>query len=92
VRSDELWEKRTSQAVCLPHSIAQNAIEWGAGDWSWSSFRHYLKGEACAVEIESRWTARARERLGPLPTAQAAKKTPAQAELGRGTFEGREGV
>jgi len=61
-------------------------------DWSWSSFRHYLTGEECGVEIESRWTARAPERLGTFPTAQAAEKTPAQAELARGTRESREGV
>ena len=29
-------------------------------DWPWSSFRHYLPGEACGVEIEWQWTARAR--------------------------------
>jgi putative transposase len=33
-------------------------------DWEWSSFRHYLTGAAGAVEIESQWTARRRERLG----------------------------
>ena len=27
--TDELWKNPTWQAVCLPHSIAQNAIEWG---------------------------------------------------------------
>ncbi len=31
-------------------------------DWPWSSFRHYATGSECAVEIESEWTARARER------------------------------
>ena len=30
-------------------------------DWKWSSFRHYLTGEDCGVEIESEWTARKRE-------------------------------
>jgi REP-associated tyrosine transposase len=44
-------------------------------DWPWSSFRHYLTGEACGVEIESQWTARARERLGIFPIVQIAKKT-----------------
>jgi putative transposase len=58
-------------------------------DWPWSSFRHYLTGDACGVEIESRWTARARARLGIFPTVQTAKKTPAQAELERGTLERR---
>jgi putative transposase len=33
-------------------------------DWMWSSFRHYATGEASAVQIESQWTARARERAG----------------------------
>jgi len=38
-------------------------------DWPWSSFRHYLTGEASVVEIESNWTARKRERLGIVPRA-----------------------
>ena len=33
-------------------------------DWEWSSFRHYLTGVEDVVEIESRWTAKRRERLG----------------------------
>ena len=33
-------------------------------DWMWSSFRHNATGEASAVEIESQWTARARDRAG----------------------------
>ncbi len=59
-------------------------------DWQWSSFRHYLTGEAGPVEIESQWTARRREKLGIFPTVkirQVADKIPAQAELGRGTLE-----
>ncbi len=39
-------------------------------DWAWSSFRHYLTGEDCVVEIESQWTARKREQLGIYPTVQ----------------------
>jgi putative transposase len=31
-------------------------------DWEWSSFRHYATGGEGRVEIESEWTARARER------------------------------
>ena len=58
-------------------------------DWPWSSFRHYLPGEACGVEIEWQWTARARERLAIFPTVQTAKRIPAQAELERGTLESR---
>ena len=30
-------------------------------DWKWSSFRHYITGEDCGVEIESQWTARKRQ-------------------------------
>lgn len=33
-------------------------------DWPWSSFRHYASGAESVVEIELRWTARMRERLG----------------------------
>ncbi len=39
-------------------------------DWPWSSFRHYLSGEAGPVEIESEWTARKRERAGIFPTVR----------------------
>jgi putative transposase len=34
----------------------------GPLDWRWSSFRHYATGERGIVEIESFWTAEARER------------------------------
>jgi putative transposase len=33
-------------------------------DWKWSSFAHYATGAEGAVEIESQWTVRKRERLG----------------------------
>jgi putative transposase len=36
-------------------------------DWEWSSFRHYLSGEAGRVEIESQWTARKTEAAGFYP-------------------------
>jgi len=36
-------------------------------DWPWSSFRHYLSGEECAVEIESEWTWRKRSAMGIVP-------------------------
>jgi hypothetical protein len=48
-------------------------------------FSHYAKGAASPIEIESRWTARAREHRGIFPTGQSAKKPLAQAE--RGTFQ-----
>jgi hypothetical protein len=33
-------------------------------DWRWSSFRNYATGQEGAIEIESPWTVRKRERLG----------------------------
>ena len=46
--------------------IHRNPVERGlvqdARDWPWSSFRHYALRERGAVEIESEWTARDRER------------------------------
>ena len=46
--------------------IHRNPVKRGlvpeAGDWKWSSFRHYAFREKAAVEIESEWTARDRER------------------------------
>jgi putative transposase len=36
-------------------------------DWKWSSYRHYLTGEWCGVEIESQWTTREREKRGIVP-------------------------
>jgi putative transposase len=36
-------------------------------DWEWSSYRYYVLGVEGAVEIESQWTARKRERMGVFP-------------------------
>jgi len=48
--------------------IHRNPVKRGLAerpeDWLWSSFRHYAAGVEGAVEIESQWTARKRERLG----------------------------
>ena len=33
-------------------------------DWQWSSFRHYASGYEGAVEIESQWTERKKEKMG----------------------------
>jgi putative transposase len=54
--------------------IHRNPVERGLiarpEDWAWSSFRHYLNGEAGPVEIESQWTARKRERVGIFPVVK----------------------
>jgi putative transposase len=46
------------------------------GDPVRSSYRHYLAGQPGVVEIESHWTARARERLGWRPQVRIKKTTP----------------
>jgi putative transposase len=55
-------------------------------DWLWSSFRHYLSGEECNVEIESRWTARKREQRGDLLTVKVKDPALANGGLGQGTL------
>jgi len=46
----------------------RNPVERGLVErpegWAWSSFRHYVTGIEGAVEIESEWTGRRRERMG----------------------------
>jgi len=67
--------------------IHRNPVERGlvprAEDWDWSSFRHYLNGEAGTVEIESQWAARKREQLRIFPTVNvyppAEKPRPSEA-------------
>ena len=62
-------------------------------DWMWSSFRHYATGEASAVEIESQWTARARERAGIILTLRisAAGESPRPSEAWTGHPRERSG-
>jgi putative transposase len=54
--------------------IHRNPVERGLverpEDWAWGSFRHYMTGEPCPVEIESEWTGRKRERMGIFQTAR----------------------
>ncbi len=86
-----LWsERKFSEKLRYIHrNPVTRGLVASPEDWPWSSFRHYATGAASAVEIESQWTARAREHLGIFPTVQHAKKIPAQAELGRGTLESK---
>ncbi len=84
-----LWYKRYYDRNVRSYSdfveklryIHRNPVKRGLcehpDEWEWSSFRHYATGKDCAVEIESEWTARKRERaagrLAPtveLPGAQ----------------------
>ncbi len=50
-----------SGGACFLHSGRLPVLLWPR---AWSSFRHYLSGEAGTVEIGSQWTARRREQAG----------------------------
>ena len=44
------------------HQVKRGLVE-RPDQWPWSSFQHYATGYEGAVEIESEWTARKRERV-----------------------------
>jgi len=52
-------------------------------DWPWSSFRHYQTGEEGAVEIESEWTGRKREKMG-MPLRVKVRELPHPSNPGLG--------
>lgn len=64
-----MWSegKRLGKLRYLHRNPVNRGLVVSAEDWAWSSFRHYITGEAGVVEIESRWTAQRRERLGIYP-------------------------
>lgn len=49
-------EKHTEKLRYLHRNPVTRGLVYGPEDWRWSSFRHYLTGEASVVEIESPWT------------------------------------
>ena len=89
-----LWSERkfTEKLRYIHRNPVERGLVRRPEDWAWSSFRHYLTGQAGVVEIESQWTVRKREQIGIFPTMRVRLplKTPAQAELGRGTLESRD--
>jgi putative transposase len=62
-----LWSERkfTEKLRYIHRNPVKRELVTRPEDWPWSSFRHYLNGEAGAVEIESQWTARKRENPRP---------------------------
>ena len=80
--SGVFWQKRyydrnvrderefTKKLRYLHRNPVKRGLVKQAGDWKWSSFRHYADGEAGRIEIESQWTARRREQAGIFPTAR----------------------
>ena len=62
-------QKRIEKLRYIHRNPIRRGLVQKPEDWRWSSFRHYLTGEPCGVEIESQWTARKRGpiRLGTSP-------------------------
>ena len=55
--------KKTEKLRCIHRNPVTRGLVDRPEDWKWSSFRHYLSGEVCSVEIESSWTAGRRQGL-----------------------------
>jgi putative transposase len=65
-------EKRIEKLRYIHRNPVTRGLVQHPEDWKWSSFEHYTVGVEGAVEIESQWTARRRERLGmPLRLVKA---------------------
>ncbi len=54
--------KRKEKVEYMHQNPVARGLVPDAGDWPWSSYRHYQTGERGVVEIESEWTAGKRER------------------------------
>ena len=67
-----VWTDRkfVEKLRCIHRNPVERGLVARPEDWAWSSFCHYLTGEAGAVEIESQWTARKREQHGIFPTVK----------------------
>jgi putative transposase len=61
-------QKRVEKLRYIHRNPVKRGLVERPEDWRWSSFRHYLTGEAGVVEIESHWTAKRREEQGVYPT------------------------
>ena len=72
--------KRVEKLRYLHRNPVKRGLVASPEDWVWSSFWHYVTGEDGAVEIESQWTARKRQRLGGPPRLE----TPAFAKDAKG--------
>jgi len=66
--ADHFWQKRyydrnvrgkefTEKLKYIHRNPVRRGLVARAEDWKWSSYRHYLTGESCGVEIEC-WRSR----------------------------------
>jgi len=60
--------KRIEKLRYMHRNLVKRRLVESPEEWKWSSYRHSLTGVEGAVEIESQWTARKRERTGSVPT------------------------
>ena len=64
--------KRIEKLRYIHRNPVRRGLAERPGEWKWSSFAHYATGVEGAVEIESQWTARKRERLAVMTTSSKA--------------------
>jgi putative transposase len=57
-------KKRIEKLKYIHRNPVKRGLVERPEDWAWSSFRHYMTGEAGVVEIESPWTAYRRRQMG----------------------------
>ena len=83
-----VWSERkfVEKLRYIHHNPVKRGLVARPEDWTWSSFRHYLGGEAGPVEIESQWTARKREQTGIYPTVKV--RLPAENPRPSGAWTG----
>ncbi len=62
--------KRLEKLRYLHRNPVKRGLVARPEEWPWSSFNHYATGLSRGIEIESQWTATARERAAPPPTSQ----------------------
>ena len=79
-----VWTRKKREGKM--HYIYMNPVRRGLvdrpEDCKWSSFLHVATGAPSVVEIESQWTARARERLGIVPVLKMSKTIPPKPNAG----------
>lgn len=69
--------KRIEKLRYMHRNPVKRGLVRSPEEWPWSSFRHYISGVEGAVEIESQWTARKREQMGPTFRLVGPDQTPA---------------
>ena len=69
-------KKRIEKLRYMHRNPVKRGLVETPGDWSWSSFRHYVSGYEGVVEIESQWTERKREKMGVIFQPFASSQSP----------------